>query len=162
MLSGIEWCTDEINSPKVSWHTQVSDNEDKVKPQPAQKQWSVVKTRWWGPLLKVCVRYRGYRGEPSKGEYIFRRHWSRLTLSHLRLVLSCSDSTHSIGPDFWSHLLVPLSHGSTQLCGSSQLHSIISSHPLPTLLKPEPLFLTNSVWMSPEVQWSVDGGLSAF
>ena len=47
--------------------------------------------------------------------------------------------------------------------GSSTPGSIISSHPIPTLLEPEPLFLMNSVWMSREV-WrrSVDGGLSAF
>jgi len=41
--------------------------------------------------------------------------------------------------------------GSTQLHGFSQPDSIISSHPLPTLLKPELCFLTNSVWMSQEV-----------
>jgi hypothetical protein len=48
-----------------------------------------------------------------------------------------------------SHLLISLalsetSCGSAQLRGSSQPGSIISSHPLPTLLEPEPLFLTNS------------------
>jgi len=37
MLSDIERCKDEIYSPKVSGHTQVCDNEAKVKPQPAQK-----------------------------------------------------------------------------------------------------------------------------
>jgi len=46
--------------------------------------------------------------------------------------------------------------------GSSWLGSIVSSHPLSTLLEPELLFLTNSVWMSREVPWSVVGGLSAF
>jgi len=46
--------------------------------------------------------------------------------------------------------------------GSSTPGSIISSHPIPTLLEPEPLFLMNSVWMSREVRRSVDGGLSAF
>jgi len=30
------------------------------------------------------------------------------------------------------------------------------------LYEPEPLFLMNSIWMSREVQWSDDGGLSAF
>jgi len=50
-----------------------------------------------------------------------------------------------------SHLMISLALsetpcGSTQLRGSSQLGSIIPSHTLPTLLKPEPLFLTNSFW----------------
>jgi hypothetical protein len=40
--------------------------------------------------------------------------------------------------------------------------SIISSHPIPTLLEPEPLFLMNSGWMLREVRRSVDGGFSAF
>jgi len=40
--------------------------------------------------------------------------------------------------------------------------SIISSHPIPTLLEPEPLFLMDSVWMSREVRRSVNRGLSAF
>jgi len=48
-----------------------------------------------------------------------------------------------------------------QLHGSSTLGGIISSHPIAMLLKPEPLFLMNPVWMSREVQLSVDGGLSA-
>jgi len=52
--------------------------------------------------------------------------------------------------------------GSTQLCGFSRQGSIISSHPLPTPLVPELLFLMDSVWMSLEVRWSVDGRLSAF
>jgi len=46
--------------------------------------------------------------------------------------------------------------------GSSTPGSIISSHPIPTLLEPELLFLMNSVWKSQEVRWSVDGGLRAF
>jgi len=52
--------------------------------------------------------------------------------------------------------------------GSSTTGSIISSHPIPTLLEPEPLFepeplvLMNSIWMSREVRWSVHGGLSGF
>ena len=33
-------------------------------------------------------------------------------------------------------------------CGSSTPGSIISSHPIPTLLEPEPLFLMKSAWMS--------------
>jgi len=36
--------------------------------------------------------------------------------------------------------------GSVQLRGSSQPGSIIPSHSLPTLLEPEPLYLTNSFW----------------
>ena len=46
--------------------------------------------------------------------------------------------------------------------GSSTLGSIMSSHLILTLLKPEPLFLMNPIWMLREVQRSVDGGLSAF
>jgi len=45
--------------------------------------------------------------------------------------------------------------------GSSMPGSIISSHPIPTLLEPELLFLLNSLWMSREVRQSVDDGLSA-
>ena len=45
--------------------------------------------------------------------------------------------------------------------GSSTPGSIISSHPIPTILEPEPLILLNSVWMSRQVWRSVDGGLSA-
>jgi hypothetical protein len=48
-----------------------------------------------------------------------------------------------------SHLLTSLalsetSCGSAQLRGSAQPGSTISSHPLPTLLEPDPLFLTSS------------------
>jgi len=70
--------------------------------------------------------------------------------------------THSIISIHWSHLLCARFRGSTQLCGSSQPGSIISSHPLSTLLEPEPLILTNSLWMVQEVQRSVDDELSAF
>ena len=45
--------------------------------------------------------------------------------------------------------------------GFSMPGSIISSHPIPTLLEPKLLFLMNSVWKSREVRRSVDGGLSA-
>jgi len=59
-----------------------------------------------------------------------------------------------------SHALLPSFHRSTQfvwfLMGS---FPIISSHPLATLLEPEPLFLTNSVWMPCEVRQSVDVGV---
>jgi len=43
--------------------------------------------------------------------------------------------------------------------GSPTPGSMISSYPIPTLLKPAVLFLINSVWMSRDVQWSVDFGL---
>jgi len=46
--------------------------------------------------------------------------------------------------------------------GSSTPGNIISSHPIFTLLEPDPLVLMNSVWMSSEVRRSVDGGLSVF
>ena len=48
---------------------------------------------------------------------------------------------------FWSHSLCPRFCGSMQLRGSSTVGSIISSHLIPTLLSPEPLFLMNSIWM---------------
>ena len=48
------------------------------------------------------------------------------------------------------------------MCGSSRPGSITSSHPPPTLLSPEPLFHTNSLWMLGEERRSVDDGLSAF
>jgi len=46
--------------------------------------------------------------------------------------------------------------------GSSTPGSIISSHQISTLLEPEPLFQMNSLWMSREVRWIVEGGFSAF
>jgi hypothetical protein len=46
--------------------------------------------------------------------------------------------------------------------GSSTPGSIISSYPIPTLLEPDLLFVRNSVWISREVQRSVDGVLSSF
>jgi len=46
--------------------------------------------------------------------------------------------------------------------GSSMPGSIISSHPIPTLLEPDPLFPMNSVWILRVVRRSVDGGLSVF
>jgi len=65
---------------------------------------------------------------------------------------------------YLSHLLIslvlPWIRRSMQLRGSSGPGSIISSHPLPKLLEPEPLCLTNSLCMSQEVQRSVDDGLS--
>jgi len=58
--------------------------------------------------------------------------------------------------NFWSHWLLP------RLCGSTRLSSIISSHPVPVLFKPELLFLTNSSCIPQEVWWSVEDELSAF
>jgi len=70
--------------------------------------------------------------------------------------------THSIVPSLRSDSFCPRSHGSTQLHASSRPGSIFPSYPLPMLLEPEPLFLTNSFWMPREVWRSVDNGLSAF
>ena len=62
----------------------------------------------------------------------------------------------SIFPNIWSHSVCPRFHG------FSTPGSIISSHLIPMLREPEPLFLINSIWMSREVWQSVDGGISAF
>ena len=48
------------------------------------------------------------------------------------------------------------------LRGSSQPASIISSHPLPTLLQPEPLFLMSSLRNTARGVAECDDGLSAF
>jgi len=53
----------------------------------------------------------------------------------------------SVFPNFWSHSLCPRFRASTQLRGSSTPGCMISSHPITTLLEPEPLFLLNSLWM---------------
>jgi len=72
-------------------------------------------------------------------------------------------NTHSIFPSSWSHALLPSFHRSTQFVWFIMAgFPFISSHPLPTLLKPEPLFLKNSLRMPCEVRRSVDDGLSAF
>jgi len=68
-------------------------------------------------------------------------------------------NTHSIFPSSWSHALWPRVHTSTQfvlfiLAG----YPFISSHPLSTLLEPEPLYLKHSLWMPCEVWRSVDDG----
>jgi hypothetical protein len=97
--------------------------------------------------VPVVQRYRGNRGGPSDGRYIFGSSLSRNTLSHFHLNLSYNKNTHSIIPKIWSHSLCP------RFCGSKQLHgllmpgSIISSHPIPTLLELEPLCLMTSVPM---------------
>jgi len=62
---------------------------------------------------------------------------------------------HSMFPNFSFHSLCP------RLCGSSMLGGIISSHPISTLLKPEPLIVMNSVWISRIVRQSVDDVLSS-
>jgi hypothetical protein len=82
-----------------------------------------------------------YSGDPRIDSWHLA---SRLVTSHL-----ISSYHTTIDRLHLSHLLISLalsetSCGSAQLRGSSQLGSIISSHHLPTLLEPEPLFLTNS------------------
>jgi hypothetical protein len=67
----------------------------------------------------------------SDTEYILGRPWGRQTASHFHFILSYNENTHSIFPNFWSHLLFPRFCGFMQLRGSSQPCSIISSH-LPT------------------------------
>jgi len=63
-----------------------------------------------------------------------------------------SSSYHTMNYTVYhSHLLISLALCETpcvsvQLRGSSQPGSIIPSHPLPTLLEPEPLNLTKSFW----------------
>jgi hypothetical protein len=82
-----------------------------------------------------------YSGDPGVDSWHLV---SRLISSHL---IPCYHTT--IDTLHLSHLLISLalseaSCGSAQLRGSSQPGSIIPSHPLPTLLEPELLFLTNS------------------
>jgi hypothetical protein len=60
---------------------------------------------------------------------------------------SYNQNTHFIFPNSESHSLCPRCCGSMQWHGSSTPDSIISSHPISILLKPEPLFLINSFWM---------------
>ena len=48
------------------------------------------------------------------------------------------------------------------LCGSSLPGSITSCSHIPSLLEPELLFLTNSVWLAHEERRSVEDGLAAF
>jgi hypothetical protein len=50
---------------------------------------------------------------------------------------------------------------STQMHQSSTPGSIISSHSILMLLELQLIILMNHVWVSWEVRWSVDGGLSA-
>jgi len=85
--------------------------------------------------------------EQSEVESIFGRPRNRYASSHFHLILSSNEDTHYNFPNYYSHSLSLRFSGSTQLCGSSKPCSIISSHPLPSLLKPEPRFPMNSVWM---------------
>jgi hypothetical protein len=60
---------------------------------------------------------------------------------------------NSIFPGSWSHWLFPRFSRSTQFGWFLTAgYPVISSHALPTLLEPEPLFLTNSGWMPRKVR----------
>jgi hypothetical protein len=76
-----------------------------------------------------------YSGDPGvdrlSSHLISSYHTMNYTLSLSQLCIS---------------LVLPRIRRSTQLRGSSWPGSIVSSHPLPTLLEPEQLFLTNSFW----------------
>jgi len=88
-----------------------------------------------------------YSGDPG----VDRHHVIFISSYHTTKLHTLSFQTFGLTHSF---------RGSTQLRRSSWPGSIISSHPHPTLLEPEPLILTNSIWMSREVPWSVVGGLS--
>jgi len=71
-------------------------------------------------------------------------------------------NTHSMFPSSCSYALLLSFHRSAQFVLFIMAgYPTISSHPLPTLLEPEPLFLTNSLQMPCEVRWCVDDRLSA-
>ena len=110
----------------------------------------------------VVWRYRGIGDGQSAGEYIFSTLRSRSTSSYFHFILSYNENAPSIFPNFWSHLPCSRFRRFIQLHGSSTPGSIISSHPIATHLKPEPLFDINSIWMLQEVRQSVVSGLSAF
>jgi hypothetical protein len=60
---------------------------------------------------------------------------------------------NSILPGSWSHWLFPRFPRSTQFVWFLTAgYLVISSHALPTLLEPEPLILTNSLWMRRNVR----------
>jgi len=69
---------------------------------------------------------------------------------------------HCMITNFCSHSVCPGFCGSTQMCESSMPCSIISSHPICPILEPELLFVMHSVWMSPELQGTVDSVLPAY
>jgi len=72
-------------------------------------------------------------------------------------------NTHSIFPSSWSHAFLQSIYRSTQFVWFIMTgYPFISSHPLPSLLEPEPLLLTNSLQMGREVRRCVDNVLSAF
>ena len=93
------------------------------------------------------------------GSIYYGRPRSRETSSHFHLLSSYNEDKHSIFSNFWSDSLGPRFGGSTQLSQSSTPGSIISSDPIPTLLEPEPVILSNSVLMSREVWRSADSWL---
>jgi hypothetical protein len=68
-------------------------------------------------------------------------------------------NTSSIFPSSWSHAILPSFHRSKQYVWF--IVAGIPSYHL-TILEPEPLLLTNSLWMPCDVLRSVDDGLSAF
>jgi hypothetical protein len=64
------------------------------------------------------------------------------------LILSYNEIHTLSFPALGSHTLLQSFHRATQFVWFLVArYPIISSHSLPTLLKPEQLFLTNSVWM---------------
>lgn len=89
----------------------------------------------------------------SVGNWMDRHH----------LILSLyTEYTHSIFTNFLCHSLLVRFLIPTQFHGFSWLGSITSSHSLPILLEPEPLFLTNTLQMPCEVQQSIHYPLSSF
>ena len=102
----------------------------------------------------------GNGGGLSDEQSIFGRPHSRQMSSHFDFILSYNENSYSIFPNILFHSLLPRFRESMQLCGSSQLGSIMDSH-LATLVELEPLFVITSVSMSQEVWCNVDGGLSA-
>jgi len=84
-----------------------------------------------------------------------------LYFADVYLILSYNENTNSICLIFYSHWHFPRFGGFTQLHGSPTLGSILSFHPVPTLLQPESSVPINSRWVSQVVQWCVGGGLSA-
>ena len=89
-------------------------------------------------------RYRDNGDGLSDGEYIFGN--PRVDRHHL--ILSYNEIHTLSFPALGSHPLLQSFHRSTQFVWFLMArYRIISSHPLPTLLEPELLFLTNSLWM---------------
>ena len=102
-------------------------------------------------------RYMGNGGGMSEEEYIFRRPRSRLASTYHAMKI------HTLSfPTFGLTRSVRDMVDPRNRLGSSTPCIILSSHPIPTLLKLGPLFLKNSAWTLREVRRSVLGGLSAF